>query len=105
MEKECLATAGKPEVEGFRDQGFVLPEVESLRVQSLWLLKKALPSREEPDISLSIVNSKACFFYAHIISLKRGSTLNTCSNDFIHTYIECVTSRKRKNRFVSRCEG
>ena len=25
----------------------------------LWLLKKALPSREEPDISLSIVNSKA----------------------------------------------
>ena len=39
----------------------MLPEVESLRVQSLWLLKKALPSREEPDISLSIVNSKACF--------------------------------------------
>ena len=27
--------ATKPEVEGFRDQGFVLPEVESLRVQSL----------------------------------------------------------------------
>ena len=35
MEKECLATAGKPEVEGFRDQGFVLPEVESLRVCAL----------------------------------------------------------------------
>ena len=32
----------------------MLPEVESLRVQSLWLLKKALLSREEPDISLSI---------------------------------------------------
>ena len=45
---DYLAT--KPEVEGFRDQGVVLPEVESLRVQSLWLLKKALPSREEPDI-------------------------------------------------------
>ena len=25
----------------------------------MWLLKKALPSREEPDISLSIVNSEA----------------------------------------------
>ena len=27
--------ATKPEVENFRDQGFVLPEVEGLRVQSL----------------------------------------------------------------------
>ena len=26
-------SATKPEVEGFRDQGFVLPEAESLRVQ------------------------------------------------------------------------
>ena len=50
MKVNCyLAT--KPEVEGFRDQCFVLPEVESLRVKSLWLLNKALPSREEPDIS------------------------------------------------------
>ena len=51
MKVNCyLAT--KPEVEGFRDQCFVLPEViKSLRVKSLWLLKKALPSREEPDIS------------------------------------------------------
>ena len=32
--------ATKPELEGFRDQGFVLPEVESLGVQSLQLLKK-----------------------------------------------------------------
>jgi len=40
-----LATTGKPEVEGFRDQGFVLPEVESLRVKNLWVLKKALPSK------------------------------------------------------------
>jgi len=38
--------------------GFVL---QSLRIQSLWLLKKALPSKEDPDISLSIMNSKACF--------------------------------------------
>ena len=61
MKVNCyLAT--KPEVEGFRDQCFVLPEVESLRVKSLWLLKKALPSREEPDISLSIMNSKARFY-------------------------------------------
>jgi len=40
----------------------VLFEVESFRVQSLWLLKKALPSREEPGISLSILNSKARFY-------------------------------------------
>ena len=40
----------------------MLSEVESLRVQSLWLFKKALPSREEPDISLSILNSKARFY-------------------------------------------
>ena len=40
----------------------MLPEVESLRVQSLRLLKKALPSREEPDISLSVMNSKARFY-------------------------------------------
>ena len=32
------------------------------------------------------------------------STLNT-HNDFIRRYIECMTSRKRKNRFESRCEG
>ena len=36
----------------------MLSEVESLRVQSLWLLKKALPSREEPDISLSILSKR-----------------------------------------------
>ena len=54
------------------------------------------------------MNSKAAFtltLYAHIISLKRGSTLNTRSNDFIRTYIERVTSRKRKNHFMSRGEG
>ena len=83
----------------------MLSEVESLRVQSLWLLKKALPSREEPDIRLSIMNSKARFQlmrYARINSLKRGSALNTRSNDFIRTQIERVTSRKP---FVSCCEG
>ena len=58
--------ATKPEVEGFRDQKSVLPEVESLRVQSLWLFKNALPSREEPDISLSILNSQARF-YTHAL--------------------------------------
>ena len=63
MAREYLA---KPEVEGFKDQGFVLPKVEGLRVHSLWLLNKALPSREEPDISLSILNSKACF-YTHAL--------------------------------------
>ena len=84
------------------------PELESLRVQSLWLLKKGFSSREESDISLPIVNSKACFHlacYAHIISLKRSRALNTLSNDLIRMYIERVMSYKRKNRFVSRCEG
>ena len=94
---------------GLRDQSFVLPEVKSLRVQSSWLFNKALSSREEPDISLSIVNSKACFFThalcVYDISLKRGSVLNTHSNDFIRRYIEHVTSCMRKNRFRSRCEG
>ena len=86
----------------------MLPEVESLRVQSLWLLKTALPSREEPDISLSNMNSKARFQparYARIISPKGGSVLNTLSNVFIRRYIERVTLRKRKNRFVSHREG
>ena len=60
-----------PEVEGFRDQGFVLPEVESLRVRVCGF---SVLSREEPDTSLSIV---------HI-------------DDFIHKYIGRVTSCKRK---------
>ena len=55
-----LANTGKPE--GFRGQGFVLPEIESLEIRVCGFLKKALPSREEPDISLSIVNSKARFY-------------------------------------------
>ena len=66
-----------------------IPEVESLRVQSLWHLKKTLLSREEPDIILSIVNSKARFYtQAFILRLytrikpNRGSVLNARSNDF-----------------------
>ena len=52
LENQCYLYIGeilaaRPEVEGFRDQGFC------------GFLKKALTSREEPDISLSIVNSKA----------------------------------------------
>ena len=48
----------RPEAKGFRDQGFVLPEVDkTLEFRVLWLLKKALPSKEEPDISLSVMNS------------------------------------------------
>ena len=62
-----------------------LPEVECLRVQSFVAsFKKALPSREEPDISLSIVDSKARLHllytrapYARNISPKHGSALNT----------------------------
>ena len=86
-------------------------ELESLRVQSLWLLKKGLSSREESDISLSIINSKACFHLAckaHIISLKHSRALNTLIAMILYSirmYIERVTSHKRKNHFVSRCEG
>ena len=38
----------------------------SLRVKSLWLLIKALPSKEEPDISLSIVNSSYDSLLSHL---------------------------------------
>ena len=43
----------------------MLPEVA---VQSLWLLKKALLSREEPDISLSILNGKGTFELSNRLS-------------------------------------
>ena len=64
----------------------MLPEVESLRLEFrvLWLPTKALPSSEEPDISSSIVNSKAAFILVpnvRIVSPKHGSVLTTCSND------------------------
>ena len=61
------------------------------------LLKKALPSREETNISLSIMNSKTCLHlfilmhYARILSPKHTSMLNTRSNDFICRHIEHVT--------------
>ena len=45
--------ATRPEV-GFRDQDFVLQiflKWKALEFRVLWFLKKALPSREEPDIS------------------------------------------------------
>ena len=63
----------------------MLPEEKSLRVQSLWLLKKALPSREEPDISVSIVNSKARFY---------TNALRAYYN------LECVTSRKSECHYA-----
>ena len=34
--------------------------------------------------------------YVCIISPKRSSALNTCSNDFIHRYTKSMTSHKRK---------
>ena len=36
---------------------------------------------------------------ACIISLKHGSMLNTCSNDFVCKHIECVTLHKWGNHF------
>ena len=62
------------------------PEVEkALEFRVLWFLKKALPSGEEPDISLSIRNRKARALYVRNISPKRGSALNI-RNDFIRIY-------------------
>ena len=87
------------EVEDFRDQGFVFSEVESLGVHSLWLLKKALPSREEPDISLSIMNSKVAFtltLYEHAVLLARSAVAHPIHVALIRRYIERVVSRKRK---------
>ena len=84
MTASYLAT--KPEV-GFRDQGFVIPEVESLRVHSCGFLKKLYP-QEELDISLSIVNSKSMLLYSHfmrVLTIMRGSAPNTHSNDFIRS--------------------
>ena len=87
--------ATRPEV-GFRDQDFVLQiflKWKAFEFRVLWFLKKALPSREEPDISLSMVNSKARLHllytrahYACNISPKRGSALNT-RNDFIRSIL------------------
>ena len=59
-------------------------------------------------MSLSIMNSKHAsilMLNARIISPKRGSVLNTRSNDFIRRYIEHVMPRTRKNHFRSCCEG
>jgi len=64
--------ASRLEVEGFRDQGFVLPKVENPRVKN-FVVSKASPSREEPDITLSITNSRHAFrltlacFYTHTL--------------------------------------
>ena len=65
-----------------------LAEVEVLEFRALRFLEKALPSREELDISLSIVNSEAPLHllytchYTHNIIPKHDSALNT-RNDFI----------------------
>ena len=57
MVKVNCYLATKPEVEGFRDQCFVLPDVESLRVKSLWLLENFLKGRSQTSVYQS--NSKA----------------------------------------------
>ena len=65
-----------------------LPEAEGLSILSFVASQKVLPSREEPDVSLSIVNSKAltCYILTSnvcIVSTKHGSTL-------IHTAMICM---------------
>ena len=50
--------------------------------------------------NVKLLNQSAVLMlYAHIISPKCGSALSTHSNDFIHRYIERMTSSKRKNCF------
>ena len=63
--------ATRPEVQGFRDQVFVVQIYlkQSLRVQSFVASKKALPTREEPDINSSIINSRAWLHLLHTCAL------------------------------------
>ena len=71
---------------------------KALEFRVLWLYE---PSKEEPDISLSIVNSKLHLHllcttnYLRDINPEHGSTLNTRSNDFKRSYIERVKSCKQ----------
>ena len=96
----------RPEGESFTHQGFVLPEEESLTIQSLWLLKKALLSREEPNISLFINREypgNALYSRIMCVILSRSKVVRS-----IHVairYIERVMLCKRKNRFGSRWES
>ena len=55
------------------------------------LLEKALPSREEPDISLAIV--RIARFYTHITRPKHSSTLNTHSNNFIQNMLRHIRGK------------
>ena len=67
------------------------PKVEGLVV---------LTSREEPDISLSIVNSMThliCFIHARVTCIILAGSVLNIRNDF-NVYIERVTSRKRKQK-------
>ena len=59
-----------------------------------------LTSREEPDISLSIVNSMThliCFIHARVTCIILAGSVLNIRNDF-NVYIERVTSRKRKQK-------
>ena len=53
---------------------------KALEFRVLWLLKKDLPSREEPDISLSILNSKACLHLLYTRITVVGGCLFTQSH-------------------------
>ena len=55
--------ATRPEVEGFRDQGFVLPEVESLRVRVCGFLKS------------SSLRLRVCVFLKKVYPQGRSQTL------------------------------
>ena len=86
----------------------MLPEVEGVRVQTFVASKKLYPQgRSHTSVHQSSI-ARHTFMHAPytcIISPKHGNGFNTRSNGFTRRYIEHVTSCKRKNHFVSCCEG
>ena len=61
-------------VEDFRDQGFVTWSSKPYSSEFCGFLKKASPSREEPEISSSTMNSKARFDLLYTYSHVRSQT-------------------------------
>ena len=81
----------------YRNETAIFASLTAPQVARVWcLLKKALSSREEPDTSLSNVNSKAHLHLLYSLLSSKHGTLNTCSNDFIQKHIEHVMSHKHE---------
>ena len=73
----------------------------------MWLLKKAYPQGRSQNqfINWEWQGSLSHALYPRIISPKRISATNTCSNDFLCTYIEHVTSHKNTLGVAVRGDG